>query len=64
MAGVTMVKFYGIDEVYMVEESVPAVLDKFEDIFYWPKRLPPRREIEHQIHLKMGTDLINVRPYT
>ena len=39
------------------------VLKKFEGVFTWPKTLPPRRDIEHHIHLKQGTNPINVRPY-
>ena len=51
------------DEVLTVEESVSVVLKSFEDVFDWPETLPPRRVIEHQIHLKKGTDPVNVRPY-
>ncbi|KAA0032599.1 peroxidase 64 [Cucumis melo var. makuwa] len=43
--------------------SLNTMLKQFEDVFEWPEKLPPRREIEHQIHLKQGTDPINVRPY-
>ncbi|KAL0554647.1 hypothetical protein IC582_008573 [Cucumis melo] len=43
--------------------SIQNVLKGFDDVFTWPEKLPPRREIEHQIHLKKGTDPINVRPY-
>ena len=32
-------------------------------MFDWPETLPPKREIEHQICLKEGTDPINVRLY-
>ncbi|KAA0047644.1 Ty3/gypsy retrotransposon protein [Cucumis melo var. makuwa] len=45
------------------DEPLQNVLKQFEDIFDWPERLPPRRGIEHQIHLKEGTNPINVRPY-
>ncbi|TYK10932.1 ty3-gypsy retroelement transposase [Cucumis melo var. makuwa] len=45
------------------DSSLSTVLKQFEDVFEWPEKLPPRREIEHQIHLKQGTDPINVRPY-
>ena len=44
-------------------DSVLILLDKHTNVFEWPKRLPPRRSIEHHIHLKKGTDPINVRPY-
>ncbi|KAA0060214.1 Transposon Ty3-G Gag-Pol polyprotein [Cucumis melo var. makuwa] len=42
---------------------VHTVLEQYVDIFEWPDKLPPRRDIEHHIHLKKGTDPINVRPY-
>ncbi|KAL4026028.1 hypothetical protein IC575_014435 [Cucumis melo] len=45
------------------DSSLSTVLKQFEDVFEWPEKLPPRREIEHQIHLKQGTDPINMRPY-
>ncbi|TYK02029.1 Ty3/gypsy retrotransposon protein [Cucumis melo var. makuwa] len=45
------------------DEPLQNVLKQFEDVFDWPERLPPRRGIEHQIHLKEGTNPINVRPY-
>ncbi|KAA0046241.1 Ty3/gypsy retrotransposon protein [Cucumis melo var. makuwa] len=44
-------------------ESLQTMLKQFEDVFDWPEKLLPRREIEHQIHLKEGTNPINVRPY-
>lgn len=40
-----------------------VVLKSFEDVFEWPETLPPRRMIEHHIHLKTGVDPVNVRPY-
>ncbi|KAA0039461.1 Ty3/gypsy retrotransposon protein [Cucumis melo var. makuwa] len=40
-----------------------SIIKQFQDVFEWPKKLPPRREIEHHIHMKEGTNLINVRPY-
>ncbi|TYK18675.1 hypothetical protein E5676_scaffold481G00120 [Cucumis melo var. makuwa] len=42
------------------EDFLPLELG---DVFEWPERLPLKRDIEHQIHLKKGTDPINVRPY-
>ncbi|KAA0066183.1 Ty3/gypsy retrotransposon protein [Cucumis melo var. makuwa] len=42
---------------------VQMMLKQFEDVFEWPKKIPPRRKIEHHIHLKEGTNPINVRPY-
>ncbi|TYK29890.1 peroxidase 64 [Cucumis melo var. makuwa] len=47
----------------LTKARILAVLEQFADVFDWPERLPPRREIEHQIHLKKGTYPINVRLY-
>ncbi|KAA0066460.1 uncharacterized protein E6C27_scaffold21G005610 [Cucumis melo var. makuwa] len=44
-------------------ESLQEVLQQYKDVFEWPETLPPKREIEHHICLKEGTDSINVRPY-
>ncbi|TYK03261.1 peroxidase 64 [Cucumis melo var. makuwa] len=42
---------------------INSVISQFQDVFEWPEKLPPRREIEHHIHMKKGTNPINVRPY-
>lgn len=47
--GITFAELYEVDEVPMMTESIPALLSKFEDVFDWPKDLPPRRSIEHQL---------------
>ncbi|KAL0539536.1 hypothetical protein IC582_023751 [Cucumis melo] len=46
-------------EVDVIPATVQNVLDNFSDIFDWPDTLPPRRAIEHPIHLKTGTDPVN-----
>ena len=51
------------EEDLIEEESVAVILKSFEDVFEWPETLPPRRAIEHHIHLKKGVDPVNVRPY-
>lgn len=61
--GISLAELYGVDGVPTIQESIPTVLAKFKDAFEWLEELPPRREIEHHIHLKKGTDLVNVRPY-
>lgn len=53
----------GLDEVATREESLPALLEQFNDVFDWPDELSSRREIEHHIHLKKDANLVNVRPY-
>lgn len=40
---------------------VNLILTQFKDVFAEYQQLPPYRE--HQIHLKEGTLLVNVRPY-
>ncbi|KAA0062661.1 Transposon Ty3-I Gag-Pol polyprotein [Cucumis melo var. makuwa] len=39
--------------------SIQNVLKGFDDVFTWPEKLPQRREIEHQIHLKEDYRAIN-----
>ncbi|KAJ9562283.1 hypothetical protein OSB04_007443 [Centaurea solstitialis] len=46
-----------------VPTMVQTVLDEYGQIFNWPEELPPRREKEHAITLKEGTEAVNVRPY-
>lgn len=38
-------------------------MERFDDIFYWPEELPPKRGIGHHIHLKKGTNNVNIRSY-
>ncbi|KAA0036455.1 Ty3/gypsy retrotransposon protein [Cucumis melo var. makuwa] len=52
-----------IGTVHPKTRPVQMMLKQFEDVFEWPEQLPPRREIEHYIYLKEGTNPINVRPY-
>ncbi|KAL0537659.1 hypothetical protein IC582_026642 [Cucumis melo] len=50
-------------EADVIPTNVQNVMKNFSDIFDSPETLPPRRVIEHHIHLKTGTDPVNVRPY-
>lgn len=59
---VTLVEWYGVDEVVTLRESVPELLEEYSDVFDWPEQLPPKRGIEHHIHLKFGTRPINIHP--
>lgn len=47
----------------VVPERVQGVLRQYEDVFDWPEELPSERTSEHHIHIKGGTEPINVRPY-
>lgn len=38
--GVSLAEWYGIDEVYMIAESIPEVIAEFDDVFQWPEELP------------------------
>ncbi|KAA0055708.1 protochlorophyllide-dependent translocon component 52 [Cucumis melo var. makuwa] len=60
---VTVATFYEEEDEPTVDTAIPLLLRKFEDVFEWPKTLPPKRGIEHHIHLKQGTNLVNVRSY-
>lgn len=47
--GMSLVELYGVDEVLIVVESIPALLSKIDNVFEWPEELRPRRSIEHHI---------------
>ncbi|KAA0059954.1 retrotransposon polyprotein [Cucumis melo var. makuwa] len=51
-------------EADVIPTNVQNVMKNFSDIFDWSETLPPRRVIEHHIHLKTGTNPVNVRPYS
>ncbi|KAL9419679.1 hypothetical protein AB3S75_037448 [Citrus x aurantiifolia] len=40
-----------------------GLLQNYKELFQEPTQLPPKREIDHCITLKEGTEPINVRPY-
>ena len=46
-----------------IEPDMQWLLHNFGDVFWEANQLPPVRDIEHQINLKEGVDLINVRLY-
>ncbi|KAJ3684964.1 hypothetical protein LUZ61_014128 [Rhynchospora tenuis] len=47
----------------MVHPILQPVLDQFKEVFTEPTKLPPSREIDHQIPLKSGSKPVTVRPY-
>ena len=44
-------------------DLLERLLASFDDVFAPPIGLPPARPCDHQIHLKVGTDPVAVRPY-
>lgn len=45
------------------QAELDEILGGFEQIFQEPKGLPPNRQMNHQIPVKMGMDRVNVRLY-
>ena len=45
------------------EEELQRILQSYQALFQEPQGLPPKRDIEHAINLKQGTEPVNVRPY-
>lgn len=54
---------YGTLEQHNHEKELSSLLEEFLDIFPVPTSLPLKREQDHHINLKHGTEPINVRPY-
>jgi hypothetical protein len=42
---------------------IQKILHQFEDVFQIPKGLPPKRDCDHRIVLKEGSNPPNIRPY-
>jgi hypothetical protein len=53
--------FHGCDPSHK-KESIDIV-SKYDDIFQEPNGLPPKREIQHEIHLQQDSPLPNVGMY-
>lgn len=47
-----MEEIYDEEIVATIDNSIPPLLNTFNDVFEWPKALLPQRGIEHQIYLK------------
>ncbi|TYK18318.1 ty3-gypsy retroelement transposase [Cucumis melo var. makuwa] len=60
---VAMEELYKEESELIVDDAISPLLRKFEDVFEWLETLPPKRGIEHHIHLKQGTNPVDVRPY-
>jgi translation initiation factor IF-1 len=43
--------------------AVQAMLDQFQDVFQYPKHLPPHRAVDHVINLLPNSQPVNARPY-
>ncbi|KAA0041188.1 ty3-gypsy retroelement transposase [Cucumis melo var. makuwa] len=59
----TMEELYDEEVIPTICKSIPALLAKYEDVFNWPEELPPKTDVGYHIHLKKGTNPVNVRPY-
>ena len=62
-SSLTIEEMYDEETKPTAENLLPSLLTKFDDAFSWPETLPPQRGIEHHIHLKQGTNPVNVWPY-
>lgn len=56
-------EFATLTPIQNTPKSTVQLIEQYEDIFQVPDKLPPNREIYHQIHLKEGAQPVNVRPY-
>lgn len=52
-----------VDNFSQLSSATQVVLTEFKEVFQTPTELPPRRPIEHHIHLTAGSNPVNVRPY-
>ncbi|KAH9753704.1 hypothetical protein KPL71_015173 [Citrus sinensis] len=51
------------DSLNTTTPDMQDLLKEYNTLFQKPTKLPPRREIDHNITLKEGTEPVNVRPY-
>lgn len=52
-----------MEEKAKIPENIQKILQQFPDVLIEPKGLPPRRECDHTINLKAGSEPPNLRPY-
>lgn len=53
----------GEEEEPSVNPTLHPVLEEYHSLFSEPQNLPPKRSIDHQIHLKPDSKPISLRPY-
>jgi hypothetical protein len=53
--------FQGCDPSH--KKELISIVSKYGDIFQEPDRLPPKREIQHEIHLQKDSSIANVGMY-
>jgi len=51
-------QFQGITDAVL-----QSLLESYQDVFQKPKGLPPLRDHDHKIPLKVGSEVVNLRPY-
>lgn len=49
--------------VFRWSVMIESLLKRSRDIFEAPRRLPPKREMDHAIIIREGQQLVNVCPY-
>lgn len=49
--------------VFRCSVMIESLLKRSRDIFEAPRRLPPKREMDHAIIIREGQQLVNVCPY-
>lgn len=56
-------QFNGGEAGPLVNFDLLAILQEFSDIFEEPKTLPPQRNDDHKIPLKLGSEPVHMKPY-
>ena len=49
--------------IHLMKKELIDIVSKYDDIFQEPDGLPPKREIQHEIHLQQDSPLPNVGMY-
>lgn len=56
-------KLHPQDDLSSTPSEVREVLKDFAGVFMMPTGLPPKRILDHHIHLESGSRPVNVQPY-